>query len=74
MKYGWMIYLSFLDITEVLAELNLYLQGKDQLCSLMFDRITSITKKLEPFLRQLKHGKTVHFVVYLKGNICFRKL
>ena len=54
--------LSFLvDITEVLAELNLHLQGKDQLCSSMFERINSFTKKLELFIAQLKAGKIVHF-------------
>ena len=47
----------FVDIIEVLAELNLHLQGKDQLCSSMFDRIISFTKKLELFIAQLKAGK-----------------
>ena len=43
----WLNDFSFLvDITEILANLNLHLQGKDQLCSSMFDRITSFTKKL----------------------------
>ena len=43
MKNGF----SFLvDITEILANLYLHLQGKDQLCSSMFDQITSFTKKL----------------------------
>ena len=51
----------FVDIIEVLAELNLHLQGKDQLCSSMFERKTSFTKKLELFIAQLKAGKTVHF-------------
>ena len=51
----------FVDITEVLAELNLHLQEKDQLCSSMFERIISFTKKLELFLAQLKAGKIVHF-------------
>ena len=40
----------FVDIIEVLAELNLHLQGKDQLCSSIFDPITSFTKKLELFI------------------------
>ena len=58
----WLNDLSFfVDITEVLAELNLHLQGKDQLCSSMFWRITSFTKKLELFIAQLKAGKVVHF-------------
>ena len=35
----WLNDFSFLvDITEILANLNLHLQGKDQLCSSMFDR------------------------------------
>ena len=51
----------FVDITKVLAELNLHLQGKDQLCSSKFERITSFTKKLELFIAQLKAGKIVHF-------------
>ena len=50
-----------MDITEILANLNLHLQGKDQLCSSMFDRITSFTKKLELFIAQLKAGEIVHF-------------
>ena len=37
----WLNDLSFfVDITKVLAELNLHLQEKDQLCSSMFERIT----------------------------------
>ena len=50
-----------MDITEILANINLHLQGKDQLCSSMFDRITSFTKKLELFIAQLKAGEIVHF-------------
>ncbi|XP_066978980.1 general transcription factor II-I repeat domain-containing protein 2B-like [Macrobrachium rosenbergii] len=47
----WLNDLSFfVDITEVLAELNLHLQGKDQLCSSMFERITSFTKRNWNFL------------------------
>ena len=58
----WLNDLSFfVDITEVLAEFNLHLQGKEQLCSSMFDRMTSFTKKLELFTAQLKAGKIVHF-------------
>ena len=58
----WLNDLSFfVDITEVLTELNLHLQRKDQLCSSMFERITSFTKKLELFIAQLKAGKIVHF-------------
>ena len=58
----WLNGLSFfVDITEVLAELNLHLQEKDQLCFSMFERITSFTKKLELFIAQLKAGKIVHF-------------
>ena len=61
-QYQTSFFLSFfVDISEVLAELNLHLQGKDQLCSSMFERITSFTKKLELFITQLKAGKTVHF-------------
>ena len=58
----WLNHLSFfVDITEVLAELNLHLQGKDQLRFSIFERITSFTKKLELFIAQLKAGKIVHF-------------
>ena len=58
----WLNDLSFVvDITEVLAELNLHLQRKDQLCSSMFDWITSFTKKLELSIAQLKTVKIVHF-------------
>ena len=52
----------FVDITQILAELNLHLPGKDQLCSSMFERKTNFTKKLELFITQLKAGKIVpHF-------------
>ena len=58
----WLNDLSFfVDITEILAELNLHLQEKDQLCSSIFERITSFTKKLELFIAQPKAGKIVHF-------------
>ena len=58
----WLNDSSFcVDSTEVLTELNLHLQGKDQLCSSMFKRITCFTKKLELFIAQLKAGKVVHF-------------
>ena len=58
----WLNNLSFfVDITEVLAELNLHLHGKDQLCVSMFERIIGFTKKLELFIAQLKAGKIVHF-------------
>ena len=53
----WLNDFSFLvDITEILANLNLHFQGKDQLCSSMFDRITSFTKTLDLFIAQLKAG------------------
>ena len=68
----WLNDLSFfVDITEVLAELNLHLQGKDQLCSSMFERITSFTKKLELFIAQIKAVKLYTFVVYLKERKSF---
>ena len=58
----WLNDFSFLvDITEILANLNLHLQGKDQLCISMFDRITSFTKKLELFIAQQKAGEILHF-------------
>ena len=58
----WLNDLSFfVDITKVSAELNLPLQGKEQLCSSMYERITSFTKKLELFIAQLKADKIVHF-------------
>ena len=56
----WLLVSEWLA-TTVLAELNLQLQGKDQLCSSMFERITSFTNKLELFIAQLKAGKIVHF-------------
>ncbi|XP_014780231.1 EPM2A-interacting protein 1-like [Octopus bimaculoides] len=45
----------------MLAELNLHLQGKDQLCCSMFERITSFPKKLELYIIHLKGGEIVHF-------------
>ena len=35
--------------------------GKKQLFSSMFECITSFTKKLEPFIEQIKTGKIVNF-------------
>uniref|UniRef100_H2YNB8 Uncharacterized protein n=1 Tax=Ciona savignyi TaxID=51511 RepID=H2YNB8_CIOSA len=58
----WLNDLAFLvDITEMLAHLNLHLQGKGQLCSSMFERISSFTRKLKLFIAQLKAGDIVHF-------------
>ena len=51
----------FVDITEVLGKHNLRLQGKDQSCSSMFERITNFTKKLELFIAKPKAGKIVCF-------------
>ena len=68
----WLNDLSFfVDITEVLTELTLHLQGKDQLCSSRFERITSFTKKLELFIAQLKVVKLYIFVAYLKERKSF---
>ena len=68
----WLNDLSFfVDIIEVLTELTLHLQGKDQLCSSMFERITSFTKKLELFIAQLKVVKLYTFVAYLKERKSF---
>ena len=59
---GWLNDLSFfVDITEVVAELNLQLPGKDHLRSSMLEQITNFTKKLEHFIAQLKASKIVHF-------------
>ena len=59
MKNGRIIYFYFVDITEIFPDLSSRLQGKDQLCSSIFKRITSFTKKLE-LTAQLKGGNIVH--------------
>ncbi|XP_023311965.1 general transcription factor II-I repeat domain-containing protein 2B-like [Anoplophora glabripennis] len=53
----WLADLAFLvDITKSLSDLNLKLQGKDQLCSQMYEHVQAFTKKLILLEKQLEQN------------------
>ena len=53
--------LTFLvDITQHLADLNLKLQGKNQLANKMFEHIQLFNRKLELFQSQLMKNDIAH--------------
>ena len=53
--------LTFLvDITQHLADLNLKLQGKNQLANKMFEHIQLFNQKLKLFLSQLMKNDIAH--------------
>ena len=59
---NWLNDLAFLvDITGYLSELNVKLQGKNQLVHEMFSHITSFQNKLQLFETQLYQSKFFHF-------------
>ena len=49
-----------MDITQYLSDLNLKLQGKNQLANKMFEHIQLFNRKLEPFQSQLKKDNILH--------------
>ncbi|XP_075210376.1 general transcription factor II-I repeat domain-containing protein 2-like [Lycorma delicatula] len=58
----WLQDLSFMvDITKQISDLNLLLQGKDQIIMNMFDIITAFKCKLFLWERQLKNEDLTHF-------------
>lgn len=58
----WLCDLAFMvDITKYLSELNVTLQGPDQLLSSLFSNVKSLEAKLKLWRLQLEKGITVHF-------------
>lgn len=58
----WLTDLAFLvDITSHLNDLNIKLQGKDQLVTNLFDHIRTFQTKLLLWENQISKGNTVHF-------------
>uniref|UniRef100_A0A6P7FKW7 General transcription factor II-I repeat domain-containing protein 2A-like n=1 Tax=Diabrotica virgifera virgifera TaxID=50390 RepID=A0A6P7FKW7_DIAVI len=58
----WLADLAFLvDITKYLSDLNLKLQGKDQLCTQLYEHIQAFTKKLILLEKQLEQKQLVHW-------------
>lgn len=58
----WLNDLAFLtDLTHHLSDLNIKLQGKDQLCNKMFQHVLAFESKLQLFLGQLSKEDTFHF-------------
>lgn len=67
--HDWMCDFAFLiDITQHLNELNLRLQGKDQLIHAMFDQIKAFESKLSLWESQLLSNNLVHFETLRKEN------
>ena len=52
----------FVDITKHLSDLNVNLQGKDQLIHKMYEHILTQIQKLNLFQIQLLEGNCAHFV------------
>ena len=60
-NYEWLNDLAFLiDITQMLSDLNLKLQGKDQLVHKMFEHVESFLARLMLIKNQLLSKKTTH--------------
>ncbi|XP_049333458.1 general transcription factor II-I repeat domain-containing protein 2A-like [Astyanax mexicanus] len=58
----WIADLAFLtDLTGLLNELNLKLQGKDRLICHLFEAVCAFEMKLNLFATQLKKGNLTHF-------------
>ncbi|XP_050516254.1 general transcription factor II-I repeat domain-containing protein 2B-like [Diabrotica virgifera virgifera] len=58
----WLADLAFLvDITKYLSDLNLKLQGKDQLCTQLYEHIQAFTKMLILLEKQLEQKQLVHW-------------
>ncbi|XP_060767151.1 general transcription factor II-I repeat domain-containing protein 2A-like [Neoarius graeffei] len=58
----WLCDLAFVvDITKYLSELNVKLQGPNQLFSSLFSNVKSFEAKLKLWQVQLERGNTVHF-------------
>ncbi|XP_065668179.1 general transcription factor II-I repeat domain-containing protein 2A-like [Hydra vulgaris] len=62
--------LAFLiDMTQMLMELNLKLQGKDQLISKLFENVETFVLKLKLLKQQLSSKVLVHFKALSERNI-----
>ncbi|KAJ4938374.1 hypothetical protein JOQ06_002994 [Pogonophryne albipinna] len=58
----WLCDLGFMvDITKYLTELNVKLQGPNQLFSSLLSNVKSFEAKLKLWQLQLEKGNTVHF-------------
>lgn len=58
----WLNDLAFLvDVTQFLADLNVKLQGKDQLVHKMYAHVCAFTQKLQLLKTQMSLKKVVHF-------------
>ena len=59
---AWLNNFAFLtDITNQLSELNVKLQGKDQLVNKMIEHVSSFQAKLQLFRSQLSKASLTHF-------------
>ena len=65
----WLCDLAFMvDITQYLSELNVKLQGPNQLLSSLLSNVNSFEAKLNLWQMQLQKGNTVHFHTLQKQN------
>jgi len=62
----WLNDLAFLvDITKLLADLNVKLQGKDQLANKMYEQVLAFSQKLQLLQKQMSLKEVVHFPTLL---------
>ena len=72
---NWLNDLAFLtDITQYLLDLNLRLQGKNQLVNKLFEHICAFEKKLELFQVQLNRATLTHFTWLVTRKLEFPNL
>ena len=65
----WLCDLAFMvDITQYLSELNVKLQGPNQLLSSLLSNVKSFEAKLNLWQMQLEKGNMVHFPTLQKQN------
>ena len=66
---NWPTNLAFLvDLTAHLNEINMYLQGENQLINTMFQTITAFQVKLKVWQAQIKTNKFMHFNTLAKHS------
>ena len=66
---NWLTDLAFLvDLTAHLNEINMYLQGENQLINTMFQTITAFQVKLKVWQAQIKTNKFMHFNTLAKHS------
>ncbi|XP_012554783.2 general transcription factor II-I repeat domain-containing protein 2 [Hydra vulgaris] len=65
----WLNDLAFLvDITQMLMELNIKLQGKDQLISKLYENVETFVLKLKLLKQQLSQKSLIHFKTLSERN------